>query len=90
MNASKVGSTTIVSRTVYSSYPILPFGIVICTFFLTTFLEIAVYFIVFLPNLTVSNLGSSKIFLMFLILVTCKNKAIESLNFTYTANVKQL
>ena len=37
-----------------------------------------IYFIVFLPNLTVSNLGSSKVFLIFLILVTCKNKAIES------------
>ena len=29
--------------TVYWSYPILPFGIVACTFFATTFLEIAVY-----------------------------------------------
>ena len=29
--------------TVYLSYPILPSGIVACTFFLTTFLEIAVY-----------------------------------------------
>ena len=29
--------------TVYLSYPILPFGIVACTFFLTTFLEIALY-----------------------------------------------
>ena len=32
------------SGTVYWSYPILPFGIVACTFFPTTFLEIAVYF----------------------------------------------
>ena len=31
------------SGTVYWSYPILPFGIVACTFFPTTFLEIAVY-----------------------------------------------
>ena len=31
------------SRTVYWSYPILPFGIVACTYFLTTFLKIAVY-----------------------------------------------
>ena len=31
------------SGTVYWSYPILPFGIVVCTFFPTTFLEIAVY-----------------------------------------------
>ena len=29
--------------TVYWSYPILPFGVVACTFFPTTFLEIAVY-----------------------------------------------
>ena len=29
--------------TVYWSYPILPFGIVACTFFSTTFLEITVY-----------------------------------------------
>ena len=28
----------------YRSYPILPFGIVACTFFPTTFLEMAVYF----------------------------------------------
>ena len=32
-----------VSGTVYWSYPILPFGIVACTFCPTTFLEIAVY-----------------------------------------------
>ena len=32
-----------VSGTVYWSYPTLPFGIVAYTFFLTTFLEIAVY-----------------------------------------------
>ena len=31
------------SGTVYWSYPILPFGIVACTFFPTTFLEIAVF-----------------------------------------------
>ena len=31
------------SGTVYWTYPILPFGIVPCTFFPTTFLEIAVY-----------------------------------------------
>ena len=31
------------SGTVYRLYPILPFGIVACTFFPTTFLEIAVY-----------------------------------------------
>ena len=31
------------SGTVYCSYPILPFEIVACTFFPTTFLEIAVY-----------------------------------------------
>ena len=30
------------SGTVYRSYPILPFGIVACTFFPTNFLEIAV------------------------------------------------
>ena len=41
--AAKVGLTATVSETVYWSYPILPFGIVVCTFFLTTFLEIAVY-----------------------------------------------
>ena len=41
--AAKVGSTATVSETVYWSYPILPFGIVVCTFFPTTFLEIAVY-----------------------------------------------
>ena len=29
----KVGSTATVSGTVYCSYPILPFGIVACTFF---------------------------------------------------------
>ena len=39
--ATKVGSIATVSGTVYWSYPILPFGIVVCTFFLTTFLEIA-------------------------------------------------
>ena len=33
----------LVSGTVYWSYPILPFGIVACTVFPTTFLEIAVY-----------------------------------------------
>ena len=31
------------SGTMYWSYPMLPFGIVACTFFPTTFLEIAVY-----------------------------------------------
>ena len=41
--ATKVSSTATVSGTVYRSYPILPFGIVVCTFFPTTFLEIAVY-----------------------------------------------
>ena len=43
MNLTKVGSTATVSGTVYWSYPTLPFGIVACTFFPTTFLEIAVY-----------------------------------------------
>ena len=38
-----LGSTATVSGTVYWSYPILPFGIVACTLFSTTFLEIAVY-----------------------------------------------
>ena len=37
------GSTATVSGTVYWSYPTLPFGIVACTFFPTTFLEIAVH-----------------------------------------------
>ena len=41
--SNKVGSTATVSGTVYWSYPILPFGIVACTVFTTTFLEIAVY-----------------------------------------------
>ena len=41
--ATKVGSTATVSGTVYCAYPILPFGIVECTFFPTTFLETAVY-----------------------------------------------
>ena len=41
--AAKVGSTASVSETVYWLYPILPFGIVVCTFFPTAFLEIAVY-----------------------------------------------
>ena len=41
--AAKVGSTASVSETVYWSYPILPFGIVVCTFFPTAFLEIVVY-----------------------------------------------
>ena len=35
-----------------------------------------IYFIVFVPNLTVSNLGSSKIFLIFVVLVTCRSKGI--------------
>ena len=39
----KLGSTATVSGTVYRSYPILPFGIVTCTFSPTTFLEITVY-----------------------------------------------
>ena len=39
---TKVGSTATVSGAVNWSYPILPFGIVACTFFTTTFLEIAV------------------------------------------------
>ena len=42
MKGTKVGSTATVSRTVYWSYPILPFGIVACKIFPTTFLEIAV------------------------------------------------
>ena len=42
-STTKVGSTATVSGTVYCAYPILPFGIVACTFFPTTFLEIAVY-----------------------------------------------
>ena len=42
--ATKLDSTATVSGTVYWPYPILPFGIVACTFFPTTFLEIAVYF----------------------------------------------
>ena len=40
---TKVGSTATVSGTGYWSYPILSFGIVACTFFPTTFLEIAVW-----------------------------------------------
>ena len=40
--ATKVGSTAQVSGTEYWSYPISPLGIVACTFFPTTFLEIAV------------------------------------------------
>ena len=39
---TKVGSKATVSGTVNWSYPILPFGIVACTFFPTIFLEIAV------------------------------------------------
>ena len=40
----KVGSSTATaSGAVYWTYPILPFGIVACTFFPTTFLKIAVY-----------------------------------------------
>ena len=38
--AANVGLTVTVSGTVYWSYPILPFGIVVCTLFPTTFLEI--------------------------------------------------
>ena len=37
-----LGSTATVSGTWYWSYPTSPFGIVVCTFFPTTFLEIAV------------------------------------------------
>ena len=40
--AANVGLTVTVSGTVYWSYPILPFGIVVCTLFPTTFLEITV------------------------------------------------
>ena len=40
--ATKVGSTATVLVIVYWSYPILPFGIVTCTYFPTAFLEIAV------------------------------------------------
>ena len=36
---TKVGSTATVPGTVYLAYPILPFGIVKCTFFQTTFLQ---------------------------------------------------
>ena len=36
-------TATVVSRTAYCSYPILPFGIAACTFFPTTFLEIAIH-----------------------------------------------
>ena len=43
----KVGPTATVSRAVYCAYSILPLGIVACTFFPTTFLEIAVYKIFF-------------------------------------------
>ena len=39
----KVGSRATVSGTVYSSYPILPFGIVTCALFVTTFHKMAVY-----------------------------------------------
>ena len=41
--SNKVGSIATVSGTMYCSYPILPFGIVVCTFFPTTFLDLAVY-----------------------------------------------
>ena len=41
---TKVGSKATVSGTGNCSYPILPFGIVACTFFPTIFLEIAVYY----------------------------------------------
>ena len=41
--ATKIGSTAIVSGIVYWAYPILPLGIVLCTFFPTNFLAIAVY-----------------------------------------------
>ena len=41
--AGKVGSTATVSGGVYWSYPILPFGIVVCTFFPTIYLKKAVY-----------------------------------------------
>ena len=36
---TKVGSTATVQGTVYLAYPILPFGIVKCTFFQTTFFQ---------------------------------------------------
>ena len=42
LSAQRPGSTATVLGTGYWSYPILPFGIVACTFFPTTFLEIAV------------------------------------------------
>ena len=42
-NKRSFDSYLTVSGTVYWSYPILPFGIVACTFLPTTFLEIAVY-----------------------------------------------
>ena len=42
--------------TAYWSYPILPFGIVACTFFPTTFLEIAVY------QSTIKSFGTYKCF----------------------------
>ena len=40
--SNKVGSTATLPGTGYWSYPILPFGIVACTFLTTTVLEIAV------------------------------------------------
>ena len=40
--SNKVGSTATKSGTEYWSYPILPLGIVACTFFPTNFLDIAV------------------------------------------------
>ena len=45
-------STAAVSGTAYLSYPILPFGIVACTVFLTTFLKIAVYLRYVLSNIS--------------------------------------
>jgi len=60
-NKSRFDSYSRQEQLVYWSYPILPFGIVACTFFPTTFLEIAVYGKAILTLTPPINIGSFSI-----------------------------
>ena len=57
--SNKSRSKATVSGTVNWSYPILPFGIVACTFFPTTFLEVAVYVQQLQQTTTTTTLSNS-------------------------------
>ena len=86
--ATKVDSTATVSGKVHWSYPILPFGIVACTVYSTTILEIAVYTNLSTVPMTDPTEGRWKCFLFWLCYTRngkrCSSATIESPRATLT------